>query len=220
MKKLILSVALIATMGYADNGSDSSDYYFGMGYKKGKIVGYRKGFEAGKKEALKELNKRFAEIKAMEAGKYLVKQYKITAPKVFQKKMSDGSIKVVIDGCKLEKELTPEEIMLLPKMPNGYKVSSSYGGYNPSVSQKAISDSVYLPGVDTEDNIPHGTEEVNDITYLILPNTEYYKKLLDKAGKPFSISADGKIRVLFQNHRDKMLFINHYELKAGEDYIQ
>jgi len=215
-KSTMILVAGLVVFANANN-TDSSDYYYEKGYKQGKSVGYKKGFEAGKKYFLKQLKRRMAKLKAMEAGKYLVKEYKITAPEVFQKKQRDGSIKVVINGCKLEKELTPEEIMMLPSVPNGYKISSN-STYTPSTNKPAVSNSVYLPGVDYNEDIPHTTEEQNDVTYLILPNTQYYKKLLDTAGKPYAISNDDKIKVIFENQRDKNLFINHYELNAGEDY--
>lgn len=216
MKKTTIVMITIVALG-SSLYADSSEFYFEKGYKQGKSVGYKKGFEAGKKYFLKQLKKRMASIRAMEAGKYLIKQYKITAPKVFQKKLRDGSIKVVVEGCKLEKELTPEEIMTLPTMPNDYKSSNTYE-YNPNTNQKAVSNSVYLPGVDSNEEIPHGTEEVNNATYLVLPNTTYYKKLLDKEGKPYAIDNNGKIKVLFENNREKQLFIHNYELHAGEDY--
>jgi len=216
MKKTILILVGFGVLYAGPTDTDSADYYYNKGYSEGKIVGYRKGFEAGKKEALKQLKRRLNEIKAMEAGKYLVKEHKITAPKLYQVKQEDGSIKVVVKGCQLEKELTPEEIMMLPKVNN--IVGSDALSYSTKNDKKAISDSVYLPGVDTKSEIPHSPDEANRVTYLYLPNTEYYKKLLDSAGKPYAISYDGKIKVLFESNRDKNIFVKEYDLNPGEDY--
>ena len=124
MKKTLLvliSTFLLSTTSYSNDKSFDASGMLDMYYKKGLEAGAKSGYEKGYKDALELAKKRLRlysdKVKANESGKYL-KEYggKITNPEIYQ--IRDGnSINVIVKGCKIEKQLTPDEIIDLELFP-------------------------------------------------------------------------------------------------------
>jgi len=204
---------------------DADKFFYDKGFHDGKVEGMRLGYEKAKTEILKKLKSRLSAIKAMEVGKYLSRKHKITAPQIYQIRKTDGSLSVQVKGCRLEGELSPEEIVLLPKSdtpfydntPNANRLLSSSS--DREQSQTGVSNGVFLPGIDsTRFNKPKMATSMTDSVYKYLPNTEFYVKLLRSAGFPFTISNGGtNLKVRFASEYEAITFLKRYDLEPGRD---
>ena len=222
---LILALTLGAHSLYAKK-ADADKFFYDKGFADGKKEGMRLGYEKAKKEILSKLKGRLNAIKAMEAGKYLSKKHKITAPQIYQVKKPDGSLSVLVKGCRLEGELTPEEIVLLPKAENAYAGVSGANAESllPSTVETdrdtaGVSDGVFMPGVDTNRyDKPQLASSMTNTVYKYLPNTEFYTKLLRSSGFPYTISNGGtNLKVRFSSEKEALTFMKRYDLEPGRD---
>jgi len=222
-----LVIAVSQTTLYAKK-PDADKFFYDKGFSDGKTEGMRLGYEKAKKEVLKKLKSRLKAIKAMEAGKYLSKKHKITAPQIYQVKKADGSLSVLVKGCRLEGELTPEEIVLLPKANGPYgaggDVVANADSLLPSTVQPApesrgVSNGVFLPGIDSNRyDKPQLANSMTDTVYKYLPNTEFYTKLLRTSGFPYTMSNGGtNLKVRFSSEREAIIFLKRYDLEPGRD---
>lgn len=228
MKKRIviaLGICCLATSLYAKK-ADADKFFYDKGFSDGKTEGIRIGYEKAKKEMLLKLKSRLKAIKAMEAGKYLSKKHKITAPQIYQVKKPDGSLSVLVKGCRLEGELTPEEIVLLPKAQESYMGMSGANANSllPSTvdtnsANRGVSDGVFMPGVDANRyDKPQLASSMTNTVYKYLPNTEFYTKLLRTSGFPYTISNGGvNLKVRFSSEREAITFLRRYDLEPGRD---
>jgi len=201
------------------DGNNKEKFFYNKGFADGFQEGRKAGYEQAMKEA-KEAMKRWAKkIKSYESGKYLASKGKITPPRVYQKRGDDGSVSVVIRGCRIEGELSPEDILTLPTV----DFSDNGGGNGRGIKhierfkEPALSDSVFLAGVDRTKPIPIAVEDLKKVTYRYFSDTGFYRKLMRKMGKPFSIQSSGKIKVMFESAEEANSFMTKYNLD-GEDY--
>jgi len=200
-------------------------HFFRKGKKVGYKLGYNAGYAAGIKFAKKRLDKYKGRVAAMEAGKYLSRRAKITPPRLYQKTTPDG-VKVVVGGCKIEKQLTTKEILSLPvydgqeEGAREYKASRKTPDYsNPYMegNKNVISNGIYLPGVDPapkESSL--GGDEVSMVKKAF-PDTEFYRTLFRRTGVMFSIVSGNRINVTFRSERDAASFMARHELEPGVD---
>ncbi len=229
MKKEIIwlvALSVCSSTLYAKK-ADADKFFYDKGFNDGKTEGMRLGYDKAKKEIMAKLKNRLAAIKAMEAGKYLSKKHKITAPQIYQVKKPDGSMSVLVKGCRLEGELTPEEIVLLPKAENLY--ASGVEGANaesllpstvdPVQGNKGVSNGVFMPGIDSNRyDKPAMASSMTNTVYKYLPNTEFYTKLLRSSGFPYTISNGGtNLKVRFSSEREAITFLKRYDLEPGRD---
>jgi len=220
-----LIISLACSMLYAK--PDPDKFFYDKGFSDGKKEGLRLGYDKAKKEILKKLKKRITAIKAMEAGKYLSKKHKITAPEIYQVKKADGTLAVKVRGCRLEGELTPEEIIQLPSAPSSYTLegsiqsnTSSPAHMNSNYQQpKGISNGVFSAGIDSYGQEPAKlASKLNGVVYSYFPNTEFYVGILRVSSLPFTVANGGEnLKVRFESYRDRDNFIIKYELEAGRD---
>jgi len=222
---LIVALSLGTNSLYAKK-ADADKFFYDKGFTDGKKEGMRLGYEKAKKEVLAKLKGRLKAIKAMEAGKYLSKKHKITAPQIYQVKKPDGSMSVLVKGCRLEGELTPEEIVLLPKAEDAYAgLSGANAGsllpstVDPVQGTAGVSDGVFMPGVDANRyDKPQLASSMTSTVYKYLPNTEFYTKLLRSSGFPYTISNGGtNLKVRFSSEREAIIFLKRYDLEPGRD---
>ena len=226
MKIYIIGMVWLLSVGgsYAQK-PDADKFFYDKGFKDGKVEGMRIGYERAKKEVLKKLKSRLNAIKAMEAGKYLSKKHKITAPQIYQVRKADGSLSVMVKGCRLEGELTPEEIVLLPTSEAAYGDNTPQAeGLFPSTldasrKEHGVSNSVFLPGVDaTSYSTPQMATRMTDTVYKYLPNTKFYVRLLRSSGYPFTITHGGtNVKVRFSSEQEALTFLRRYDLEPGRD---
>jgi len=226
-RKIVVAVVLCLSTGplYAKK-ADADKFFYEKGFTDGKKEGMRIGYEKAKKEVLAKLKSRLKAIKAMEAGKYLSKKHKITAPQIYQVKKPDGSMSVLVKGCRLEGELTPEEIVLLPKAEESYTGISGANAnsllpstVDTSTTDRGVSNGVFMPGVDANRyDKPQLANSMTNTVYKYLPNTNFYTKLLRSSGFPYTISNGGtNLKVRFSSEREAIIFLKRYDLEPGRD---
>jgi len=203
---------------------DADTFFYNKGFSDGKAEGMRLGYAKAKKEIMKKLKSRLRTIKAMEAGKYLSKKHKITAPQIYQVRNSDGSLSVQVKGCRLEGELTTEEIVLLPKVEEGYISDAPARNLVSSTSMPkeksvGLSDGVFMPGIDAAQYTkPTMASNVTQAVYKYLPNTSFYVNLLRTSGFPFTVTNGGShLKVRFSSSSEAIGFLRRYELQPGRD---
>lgn len=221
---VLFALGMIFSPLYAKK-ADADKFFYDKGFSDGKTEGMRIGYEKAKKEVLAKLKNRLTAIKAMEAGKYLSKKHKITAPQIYQVKKPDGSMSVLVKGCRLEGELTPEEIVLLPKAESNYAGISGANADSilPSTvetgSNKGVSNGVFMPGIDSNRyDKPALAGSMTNTVYKYLPNTAFYTKLLRSSGFPYTISNGGvNLKVRFSSEREAITFLKRYDLEPGRD---
>jgi len=221
-KFLLLAILVsVSQLSYADK-PDADKFFYDKGFKDGKTEGMRVGYAKARKEIMSKLKSRLSAIKAMEAGKYLSKKHKITAPQIYQLRKADGSLSIQVKGCRLEGELTPEEIVMLPKYDNPMSDIGNARGLLPSTtngSTQGVSNGVFLPGIDTSNaQTPHMASSMTNTVYKYLPNTEFYIKLLRTSGFPFTVTNGGtNLKIRFGSEHEALTFLSRYDLKPGRD---
>lgn len=202
---------------------DAEKFFYKKGYKDGVSAGERKGYSRAMKDMKKNIKKWEKRIKAMEAGKYLSKKNKITAPQIYQVN-DNGDIKIIVKGCEIKKALTPKEILMLPdygssSIPETYvydlnEMPSNIG--NTAISSE-VSNSVYLPGIDRKQGRPTMSGSKRSSVYKLFPDTEYYRQVFRKLNYPFAIIGGDSIKVRFKSSREAVSFAKKYKMSAGVD---
>lgn len=227
MKKTILFGFLIligfVTNSFSDDKAYDASGMLDMYYKKGLEVGAKNGYEKGYKDGLELAKKRLRlysdKIKANESGKYL-KEYggKITNPEIYQ--IKDGnSINVIVKGCKIEKQLTPDEIIDLELFPidgddmkfKYYNMTkdniSLFDEQNPTSFSGGVTNSV---DVFENDNMGYMRDRPSlsnsNTKYVYLPNSNNLRTKLTNLNYTYSIEND-RIKVIYGSEREKDLLL-------------
>ena len=231
MKRIVgLTVmGLIATnlLASQDNVKELEKFFYNKGYQDAKNSFYEKGYKDALRFAEDKLKEYRAKINALEQGKYLLKNKKITYPEVYQLTDKNGNIKVVVGGCKIEKPLTSSEILALPlidkKIYNevySNHPSSIHAVNNDASYQKSspdVSNAVFLPENDNI-SLPQKPSEAKKVTFGFFPNTTFYKKILDKSNVIYTIYED-KIKALFPSKEAQRKFCKLHNLKMNKDCL-
>ncbi|KAB7891292.1 hypothetical protein [Poseidonibacter ostreae] len=220
LKRIIFLSSLIGATTFllaSEKSFDASgmlDLYYKKGLKAGASEGYQRGFEQGLELAKKRIRLYAQKIKANENGKYL-KEYggKITNPEIYQ--IRDGSnISVIVKGCKIEKQLTPDEIIDLELYPMDgdnkkfkyYNVdknnTSLFDEQNPTVSNSA--DIFSNDNMGYKKSRPSVNNDKSD--YIYLPNSSNLRAKLTNLNYSFAIEND-RIKVIYGSIREKDLLL-------------
>ncbi|CAA6806784.1 MAG: Unknown protein [uncultured Sulfurovum sp.] len=220
MKIQIIALIGLATFLSADptvdevlSNKEIESFFYNKGLQDGIAKGRKQGAKEAYKKAKKSLEKYANKMKANEVGKYLYKEQKITPPRLYQRQDEDGKISVVIEGCKLEQQLSPSEILALPK----------YGGnetpYQPTQRTSApkrtiMSDNVYLPGVDDDISKPTLSGSDAEIAYREYEDTEFHRQLFRVSGKPYAVVSNGSLKVIFNSSEEAHKFNLRYKISS------
>lgn len=201
-------------------GENKEKFFYNKGVADGFEDGKRVGYEEAMKDAKEALLKYKNYIKSLESGKYLSKKGKITPPRIYQEKRPDGSISVVVQGCNIEGELSPKDILMFPVLENGTPRTYKEGGNGISPTDTTVvSDSVYLAGVDyKKKSKPSGGDFAKKATFRTFVDNSFYRKLFRGSGLPFSIQPNSKIRVMFPSNTEAESFMQRHGLIKGKDY--
>ncbi|MDD4969864.1 MAG: hypothetical protein PHT07_10595 [Paludibacter sp.] len=91
-------------------------FYYEQGYQDARAKSFDEGYRQAKEEFIGIILPRYSQrIKALEAGKYLVDDGKITYPKVFRYKDKNG-YSVHIEAPTVEKYFTEKDLYMLPEI--------------------------------------------------------------------------------------------------------
>jgi hypothetical protein len=201
MKKIILIIAIAMTLNAAN---EAEEFFYNRGYEAGYNAGYEEGVKAMQAEAKKILNKYMDDIKAYEIGKYLIKEKKITAPKIYQERAPDGTVKIVVMKSEILDELNIDDIF------------TRYGNiplkdYNsPAQVNDVKLNSVYLANRDNNvATMPSAANRDKSITTLNLKKTWKNKDILQKANLVYS-EDDDFYKVIFFTSKEKQDFCKNF----------
>lgn len=224
MKNFLLAGCLFFAVGLLAQETDVKNYntehiqqfYYKKGLRDGAEKGYKNGYRDALRASKKQLRLWATKIMALESGKYL-KEYagKITNPEIYQIK-NGNEIKVVVKGCKIEKPLTPDEIIDLPQYPIDANGNYKFKYYNidetassPLEDGNNITNSADVVGRDGNgfySNRP-SSPYANKASYYYLPNSRSMRKKLDVLNYSYAIE-DNKIKVIFNSEKEKNSFLN------------
>lgn len=133
MKKLfcllVATLIICVTNGYADNGRVKGlmDVYkegFNDGHKKGFEKGYYDGYKQAVEDFKQMFQEKLTEYKALEAGKFLLKNWYISYPKVYQVTTEKG-IELIVEGCSVMRPFDDLVEKIYSRIPLIQKSSSS-----------------------------------------------------------------------------------------------
>lgn len=202
------------------NASNKERFMYNKGFKDGYEIGKREGYKKALDEAKKALDEYKNTIHAYEMGKYLARKGKITPPRLYQKRGRNGQFSVIVKGCEVRGELSPADILKLPKYIGKETVSaSSFSDQGVGESSK-FSDGVFLTGIDHRHTpIAKPTTSLKQVNAIILRDTKFYRDLLRSSGTLFSIEENGGgLKAVFSSPRERDSFIRNYGLEYGKDY--
>lgn len=228
MKKIIIGLVLSLSTSLMANGTTAqtqdgvknynTEHVEQFFYKKGMVDGTKLGYKQGYAEALefakKQLRLYAQKIKAYESGKYLKEhEGKITNPEIYQIK-NGNEIKVIVRGCRIEKQLTPDEIINLPHYPIDGVGNPSFSYTNMDESNAPLfGESIPTDSADIIARDGNGfygdrgsNPYLNDGSYYYLENSQAMRKQLSVLNYTYAIE-DNKIKVIFSNENEKKSFM-------------
>jgi len=199
---------------------NAEKFMYNKGLEDGLSEGKKIGYEMGTRDAKKELAKYEKKIKALEVGKYLVKNRMITPPRVYQTRDAEGNIVVKVKGCNIEGQLSSNEIIMLPAY-GSQESSKEYSGGATAKNADSPSDSVFLAGVDRkESSIPKDSLSAKKVTYRVFTDNTFNRKLFRGSGLPFAILPEKELKVLFKDNRSADDFLQRHGLTSSSDYAR
>lgn len=231
-KKALLLLSIVVMGTTAINAKQMSTdelekFFYNKGYADAKNTHYEKGYADGLSYAEAKLKEYTTKIKAYEMGKYLMSKNKISYPKVYQTLDANGNVRVVIDGCKIQSELSTADITMMPKAPSSHLGTMESRG-NHYVDQKEgkqvvdpITDKVFLAGID-DGSLGGETPTLGGadikMVYKYFPQTNFYETLLRKTNKVYAVE-NGKLKVIFSSRSEADAFCRRHHLKNGKDCL-
>ena len=225
--KKLAAVALVAVfstqiMASEDNPRtgdirDIEKFFYNQGVKESYNEAYAAGYAKAVKDALMALKRYEKLIQAREAGKYLSSENKLSSPEVYSIKTANG-LQVKVRGCKIEKELTPADILRAPianaKMfsEGDVDIYNETQGQNASDGSLAATNSVVINKRDTiQSEIPILPGNETHRAKRVYNNTPTIRKALDANNIVYSVS-DKKIRAVFSSNSSAENFEKAFKL--------
>lgn len=221
MYKILLALSLATISSIASDkeiktyNSEHLEQFF---YKKGLRDGAEKGYKDGYRDAIRFAKKQLrlwgTKIRSLESGKYL-KEYegKITNPEIYQIK-SGNEIKVIVRGCRIEKQLTPDEIIDLPIYPIDANGNYRFKYYNiDETARSPFDDTIHTNSADVIGRDGNGfysnrptNPYTNNASYYYLDNNRAIRKKLDILNYTYAIE-NNRLKVIFSSEDEKNKFL-------------
>ena len=213
MKKILAGVALTAVTLMAaasDSGeshgiSDSMQrFYYEQGYKKAKDLYEVKGYMKALRDFERLLAGQKDKWRAYEAGKYLIKEGKITYPQVYRVRQGDA-YKVVIECSEVEGEFSERELFILPLL-DKIRAESLEDDTDQSIPEVSgfVDDGFSV--VEKDPSIVSKPYSVkNKISVDIPYKNEGLKSMLDSHNVEYAPNENG-YRIFFTNERERDFF--------------
>ncbi|MEM1668029.1 MAG: hypothetical protein QXM53_05175, partial [Thermofilaceae archaeon] len=102
LKKLVLSISISICCILVEKIEANTNIHildiYNQGYKKGYIEGMIAGYKKAIEDFKKMFNEKLEEYKAIEAGRFLLNEWYISYPKVYQIPTERG-VEIKIEGC-------------------------------------------------------------------------------------------------------------------------
>lgn len=213
---ILLSItALLADEPKQYNTEHIEQFEYNRGFKQGIERGYKSGYADAIVFAKKQLRLYAKKIKALEAGKYL-KEYdkKITNPAIYQTKQGNN-INIIVRGCRIEKPLTPDEILELPLYPIDTSTNGQFSYSNADESNVNIFDNTRSDSSDVLIRDGNGffgsrpkSSFVNTDSFFYIENSAKNRKHLNTLNYSYAIE-NNRIKIVFKNSVEREAFIKN-----------
>lgn len=209
------SIQLMASEDNPRTGDirDIEKFFYNQGVKESYNEAYAAGYTKAVKDSLMALKRYDQLIKAREAGKYLIAQDKLSSPEAYLIESENGGLEIKIRGCKIEKELTPADILKAPLANARMFDNNEIDAYGENKSNiDTASNSVVISKRDTiQSEVPILPGNETQRSKRVYNNTPTIRKALDANNVVYSIS-DKKIRAIFSSSRTAEKFENEFKL--------
>jgi len=189
-------------MAYAQTATSPEQFFFEAGYEKGFKEGYEKGYKEGYRQAVKDfktvLRAYKDDVKALEFGKYLVRNQYVTYPRVYRVERN-GKIELIVEGCRIEKMRSLEDVIRNPwEVP---ELSCERVEEVQNATERLI----------TVPQTVGGEFSYQKTTVLIIPLKVKDTSLLNRLGIPYSVNPQtGEVKAIFFDRREAENFCSKY----------
>ena len=199
----LIAIAFSSSIFAISNSPE--EFFYRVGYQKGYKQGYENGYKAGYKQAVEDfktiLKAYKDDIKALEEGKYLVKEGYITAPRLYRIRNSDGTITFKVVGCRIERLRNLEDIIKNPF------VVPVIDKKTVEKVRKASERLITIP------QLPNSQPNVEKVQVYLIPVSKQAKDILNKLGIPYEIDPQsGKVKAIFFDEKRMNEFCQKYKL--------
>jgi len=224
MRKKILAITAVMAISTASLSAsednlrqgdirDIEKFFYNQGVKESYNEAYKVGYQTAMKDALMALNRYKTLIQAREAGKYISSENKVTMPEVYSVKTHNG-LQIRIRGCRIEKELTAEDILRAPLVKASALGNGSFDPYEKSNMKKksTVTNSVSAVEDDiAKSEIPMLPGNETKRSKRVYDNTATMRQILDKNNILYSVS-DKNIIAVFSSNTSAEDFEKEYKL--------
>lgn len=175
--------------------SEMQKFYYNLGKEEAKKQYYLDGYRQAMSDFEVLLRKYKTKIQAYEAGKYLIRESKITYPKVYRIKDAAGAYKIQIDSPSVEKAFDEHDLFMIPLgMETDNSQQSTKKQEAPEDSGiKPSSDGFSIPARDdvtlNRDSAPEVTRK--KATVHIPYRNDGIKAAIDSFNIPYAATKDG-----------------------------
>lgn len=197
--KIVVAGMLLGSFVCAEEKSvdltQMQEFYYNKGYQVAAEKFYRMGYEKAIANATKALSKYKNEIDSFEAGKYLSEKGKLTIPKIYRLKNSDGSYLVKVLPPEVKEPLSYSDILRLPE----YEAMADID----SVKIDEISNAFHSLADNTQ-NITSANTDLRAFD-IAFPKNDKVRNVLTKNNRVITETPDG-YKVTFSNKTDYETF--------------
>ncbi|MBZ8002376.1 hypothetical protein [Campylobacter canadensis] len=121
MKKSIILFSTLCIFSFANDIKDLTEmqnFYYQKGYNEASEKFYKYGYEKALRDITAQMQKYKAIIDSYEAGKYYMQNGKITFPRIYKTKESNGDYTIHITQPEIKEKMTLQDIYMLPEYEN------------------------------------------------------------------------------------------------------
>lgn len=188
------------------NSNDKAKFEYETGYKEG----YKKAQEIEKDKQFKRaeeiITKEFLSwIKQLQIGSYLVKEHFITPPIPITIENEDGSIETRLEGCKIQKPYTVEDIFKIFDKAKSQKYTALVHNSEVATETTSTNKSISIVERDIPVNMPSKLNGVTKTITLNIPKTLTNKSILDAYNADYSTQEKVFI-AMFNNNEEASAF--------------
>jgi hypothetical protein len=198
--KLFFLFFLPTCYAFAQAVASPEEFFYQKGYnegfERGKQIGYLEGYRQAMKDFKAILKVYKKDLMALEAGKYLSEEDRITYPRIVKIPKPDGGFEIKIIGCKIEDLRNLDDIT---------KLAVNI----PVITEKEIKEAneakqrlVTIPKLSEEELASYKKPPKP----IVVPVDKSKRKILDKLNIPYEIDSKGNIKAIFFSSKDYEMF--------------
>lgn len=211
----LLAVSLVSSLSARPKMTQMQGYYYDLGYNESKAEHMQAGYQKALDEFKVIVQDYKLDVEAQQAAKYMLKNGKITYPKIYKIREGD-SYSIKITSPKVEPIFTPEDLFIIPLLEKGrlkYKglslSSKRTSSFSSGISDTARENSFGLPDLNTlnrRKNRPTTVRAIQKTNILkIKMKSAAIVSAMDKYHLRYTITPDG-YDITFSDSREREQF--------------